>query len=327
VDAHLLGCARCRGELEEIRAGAESLKALSLAMAPDGLWRAIEAGMDQPEPRRAPMLQWRLAAGLAGVAALLLAVWWSIERPTGEHWDVMPLAGAPILDSTRIDSTAKIAGGGSIETDGASRARIQVGAIGTVDVEPNSQVTVITADPREHRLALRSGEIVAKISAPPRLFFVETASVTAVDLGCEYTLQCDRSGSGMLRVQAGWVLLERDGRESLVPAGASCATRPDEGPGSPYFEDASPSFIEALETFDFGGGGENALTVILTAARTRDTLTLWHLLSRVSAEDRVRVYERMAVLAPPPAGVSREKALDLNPETLTRWREELAWIW
>jgi hypothetical protein len=56
-------------------------------------------------------------------------------------------------------------------------------------------------------------------------------------------------------------------------------------------------------------------------------LTLWHLLSRVEGPDRARIFDRMVALTPLPAGVSREKALALDRETLTRWREELAWGW
>ena len=43
--------------------------------------------------------------------------------------------------------------------------------------------------------------------------------------------------------------------------------------------------------------------------------------------DRERVYLRMAALTPVPATVSREQALKLDPDTLTRWKEELAWTW
>jgi hypothetical protein len=59
----------------------------------------------------------------------------------------------------------------------------------------------------------------------------------------------------------------------------------------------------------------------------RDTLTLWHLLSRVDASQRGRIYDRIAALAEPPATVSREKAVALDAATLKHWREELAWKW
>jgi hypothetical protein len=178
---------------------------------------------------------------------------------------------------------------------------------------------VVTARPGEHRLALARGEIRAKISAAPKLFFVDTASGTAVDLGCEYTLKTDEDGLGLLRVTKGWVSFEWKGLESLVPAGASCRTHPHVGPGIPYFDDAPESMKQALESL--------ALDIILADARARDTLTLWHLLTRVEMEDRARVYDRMASLTPVPAGVSREQALKLDPETLRRWKEELAWTW
>jgi hypothetical protein len=140
-------------------------------------------------------------------------------------------------------------------------------------------------------------------------------------MGCEYTLNMDGDGFGLLRVTKGWVSFEWKGLESLVPAGASCRTRPQVGPGIPYFDDAPEDLKQALE------GGNDALSVILSASRVRDTLTLWHLLSRVEAGDRERVYDRIAALAPVPAGVSREQALKLDPETLNRWKEDLAWTW
>src|SRR5204862_6898290 len=128
-----------------------------------------------------------------------------------------------------------------IETDARSRATVKVGEIGSVEVTPNTRLRVVTARPGEHRLALARGEIRARISAPPKLFFVDTASGTAVDMGCEYALSADEEGSGVLRVTRGWVSFQWKGLESLVPAGASCRTRPQAGPDIPYFDDAPES--------------------------------------------------------------------------------------
>jgi len=126
----------------------------------------------------------------------------------------------------------------------------------------------------------------------------------------------------MLNVTRGWVAFQWKGLESLVPAGASCRTRPQSGPGIPYFDDASERLKESIEDIRPG-----SVSIILSESRIRDTLTLWHLLSRVEPPDRARVYDRIAALTPVPAGISREKALQLDPETLNRWREELAWTW
>jgi hypothetical protein len=102
-----------------------------------------------------------------------------------------------------------------------------------------------------------------------------------------------------------------------------CTTRPGKGPGIPYFEDASEAFQRALAVFESTG----ALDDMLPEARVRDTLTLWHLMSRVPEVDRLRVHDRITSLTPLPAGLSREKALELDAPTLKRWREELTWTW
>jgi hypothetical protein len=188
-------------------------------------------------------------------------------------------------------------------------------------------VRLVAASPTEHRLTLAHGEISATVTAPPRLFLVDTPSSTAVDLGCAYKIKTDESGDGVLRVTSGWVSLEWKGRESLVPAGADCRTHSGTGPGTPYFADAAESLQQALAAFDFRGGGREALATVLSTARVRDTLTLWHLLSRVDPADRVRVFDRMVELVPLPVGVSPQKALQLDAPTLKSWREELAWKW
>ena len=170
--------------------------------------------------------------------------------------------------------------------------------------------------------------MTAKISAPPRLFFVDTPAGTAVDLGCEYQIRCDRSGSGILNVSQGWVSFEWRGTESLVPAGASCRMRARIGPGTPWFNDAPKDLVEALERFDSNQNqAAPELDTILARSRPRDTLTLWNLLSRVEASERPRVYDRMVEFAPAPAGVIREEILKLNRSALTRWKDELAWTW
>jgi hypothetical protein len=59
----------------------------------------------------------------------------------------------------------------------------------------------------------------------------------------------------------------------------------------------------------------------------RDTLTLWNLLPRVSGADRELVYDRLAVLVPPPRGVTRAGVLGLNQQMLDEWKEELETRW
>lgn len=320
IASHLSTCEPCREAWARHRIAADALRQLPLVDAPPAIWAAIDAALDARAPGGAPRSRWAgrswwaaAAVVFAGVSAAMLLT----DRAA--PWDVV-----------RIDEAsqpARLAIGDWIETDATSVARIGIGEIGTVDVEPRTRLQLLAARPGEHRLHLAVGSISAEIVAPPRIFFVETPSSTVVDLGCAYTMQVDQDGAGMLRVTGGWAALEWEGRTSLVPAGASCPTRPRAGPGTPVFDDASERLREALVDFDFGPEPNLAIDAILSEARERDTLTLWHLMSRVDAGDRARVFDRIVALAPLPAGVDRDRALALDPDTMTRWREELAWTW
>jgi hypothetical protein len=300
----------------------EDLHKPPLIKAPDSIWASIEAQLDQPPkttPRRfQPALHWAVAVGVVVMAAVVIGgtVWYRARLPKA-GWDLVR------ADGTR----GKIAVGEWLQTGASSTATLTVGDIGTVQVEPNSRVRLLSARPGEQRLKLARGEISATVSAPPRLFFVDAPASTAVDLGCAYTMKADEAGNGLLRVTLGWVSLEWAGRESLVPAGASCRTRPQIGPGTPYFDDATPLLQTALDRIDFEGGESPALDQVLFESRVRDTLTLWHLLSRVSPALRQRVFNRMVDLVPLPKTVSPDRALQLDPDTLKIWREELAWKW
>jgi hypothetical protein len=259
------------------------------------------------------------AASLVLVAA---AAWFAHAlRPSG--WTVQSLAGAPTVAGERIDGPARLPVGETMTTDGASRARVDVGSIGVVDVEPNSRVRLLVSRLGEHRLALDRGQIRALIWAPPRLFFVNTPSSTAIDLGCAYTLKVDDRGWGHLSVESGWVAFQDRDRESFIPEKAMCATRPGVGPGTPYYEDVAPEIADALTILDFSPTQDvsrrAALETVLTLSRPKDALTLWHLLSRTTPEERGRVYDRLASLVPPPSGVTRAAVLRGERQALDAW--------
>ncbi|MDQ5846828.1 MAG: FecR domain-containing protein [Acidobacteriota bacterium] len=344
VAEHLIACKRCRGDLDEIKLGVKLAERLPQLSAPDSLWHELQARMTADlnearvaKPKRSPFAFTVWRPTFAGVAAgLLLAVglWavWIYTREARPFWEVARLNGAPTIGLAPIGQTGRLAVGQWLETDNSSRAQIDVGSIGSVEIDPNTRVRLVETKATEHRLELERGRMSAHIWAPPRLFFVDTPSAVAADLGCAYTLEVDDAGAGLLHVTSGWVALQLKDRESMVPAGATCATRPGIGPGTPYFDDASQLFRQALATFDFEPESQDSsntasLDLILKEARPRDTLTLWHLLERVEESARERIYDRMAVLTPPPDGVTREGVLQLDEQMLQQWKDKLVNTW
>jgi hypothetical protein len=269
----------------------------------------------------------RFAAAAVVLFALVFGAHFSlrlVRSPgSGDGWDVATLQGSPQVGSQILSgdhATGKLEVGQTLVTNSDSRALISDRNLGEIKVDPNSRVRLLETGEQRKRIQLEVGTIHAAIWAPAGQFVVDTPSAVAVDLGCAYTLQVAPDGSGTIRTTLGWVGFRLNGRDSFIPAGAMCSTRPGSGPGIPYFEDASPSFRDAIARFDSSPRNsqdrEDALAEILSLARARDALSLWHLLSRTEGTARGRVYDHLASLAPPPLGVAREGILSLDPQML-----------
>jgi ferric-dicitrate binding protein FerR (iron transport regulator) len=263
---------------------------------------------------------------IAAAFALLLGSIWLLRALAGRaQWTIAGLEGSPRIDGKIAERNDRWKIGQSLETNGTSRVKLRVDGLGEIEVGPNASLVLLQADATQQQIRLVRGTIRAAVTAPPYVFLVRTPGAYAMDMGCAYTLQVTDAGLSILRVTVGWVDLQHGFRQSLVPAGAAAESRPGVGPGAPYFEDSSERFQDALETVNFdledSQARAHALTVLLAEARTRDAFTLLNLFRRVDAEDRGRLYDRLAVLLPPPAGVTRQNAVD--GEDMSAWWDKL----
>jgi hypothetical protein len=280
------------------------------------------AGTRRESPRHVLFL---IAASLvAAVGAALTVAFSAAPRPA---WEVSTLEGTPTIADTGIDRSGSLPVGEWLETGASARARIDVGGVGRVDLAPHSRIRLTSMAEGNLRLRLARGTMHAIIWAPPGQFFVDTPSSTAIDLGCAYTLHVADDGAGIVEVDSGWVGFQWRGKESFIPAGAICATRPGIGPGTPHFPAVSPAFETALGRLDFeitnASDRANAVSTILAEARPADAVTLWHLLQRVEPGERDRVFDRLAAFVPPPPGVTHEGVRAGRREMLDRWWDEL----
>jgi ferric-dicitrate binding protein FerR (iron transport regulator) len=240
------------------------------------------------------------------------------SRPVG--WTLVALAAAAMAFAV-LQSRSRVDPGVAVSIDGrtarlrpgewmepASDAAIHLEGLGVVTVAAGSRVGLADV-PGTRRLSLEHGALDARVTAPPRLFVVDTPSTAAVDLGCAYHLEVDDSGrTTWLTVTLGAVSLEGHQLTSVVLAGATATSRSGFGPGIPRWVDAPPDLVDALDAFDRGG---HDIPSILSHARPKDALSLWHLVQRVDASER----RPIATLLDPGAV---NALVRLDPQTLQR---------
>jgi hypothetical protein len=258
-------------------------------------------------PKR-PRIWWAAAAAVALAAAGLSQLAAPGARNTG--WQVTNLEGAARMGDGSAAVAMQVRAGQILRTSGGSQISLQDDDVGKIDLGPNSELRAAT----DRKVLLQRGMLHAFIWAPPREFVVDMPGARAVDLGCEYTLNVDDAGNGLLKVSLGWVAFQFGDRESFIPAGAECVTHKRGGPEIPYYADSSDGFREALHGFERGDG--TALGRILATAGPRDGLTLWHLLTRVPERDRGAVFDRFAGLVTLPPEVSRAGVLRRDAHAL-----------
>ena len=328
VESHLRECAKCRDAHDEIRFGMRLASQLSPSNAPASIWNEIQHAGIARRPRRALFPLGLAAAGIA--AALIVGIFlngYVADRPS---WEVAAVRGYARIGSVEVQGAGRLREGQSLQTGPGSEADLQIANIGQLTLDPNTRIRLLVTRADEHRIALDRGKVTARTLAPPRLFIVDTPSATAVDLGCAYTLEVQDDGSDLLHVTLGLVALQHKNRETIVPAGAFCRTRKGVGAGTPFFEDASMKLKKALSAIDIlkeGPGRTAMLDIVLSESRIRDGLTLWHLIPRLDAQSRGRIYDRLAQLLPPPPEVTRDGIIALNPQMLDAWKQVVSQLW
>ena len=301
-------------------------RVLGTLAAPDASAPDLSFARTAPRRRRAFVMAGAMTA-LAASVLLIIGFPRRAVNSAGPAFQVTRLEGTPTIASRPIVDQGELHAGSWLETDSQAKATIEVASVGRIEIEPGTRIGLLTNRATQHRLQLTQGTIHAFIWAPPGRFVVDTPASTAVDLGCAYTLTVDAAGIGHVKVTTGWVGFEWKGRESFIPAGASCRTYPGLGPGTPYFDDTSARFQAAIEELDLSRGSAETrqaeLDRVLADARARDGVTLWHLLSRGDPSQRGRVFDRLSEFVPPPAGVTRAGVLAGQRQMLDDWWDAL----
>ena len=276
-----------------------------------------------PLRRRTPrrrMARWPAVAVLAAASVLLMVMSWRGSR----DWSVQTLYGGGIQQSLQLAGPAPLPGS-MIRTDSVSAARLRLGRLGTVDLDPASELRVTGVGGNAATLYLARGTMHARIWAPPRNFVVRTSGATATDLGCVYSLTADSAGNGVLAVTQGAVALSFGQATTLVMAGMAAKLYEDARTGAPYPLDAPPAYQRAVLAADRGRITQETLSAIAAARGVGPAVTLVHLLPHVPSELQSLARRTIAgMVSPPDSGMLLQ---ELDGAALAAWTERIHTAW
>jgi len=222
--------------------------------------------------------------------------------------------GSATCGGSAVASAGTLPVGAWLETHDHTVAALKVADIGELTVFGDSKLRVVATNATTQHLELARGHVHARVSAPPRLFVVDTPAATAVDLGCQYDLTVDEHGRTHLRVTVGAVSLEDKHGVVYVPATFEVAMTPG-ALGTPTSIDAPPDLQDAVSSFDRGGPAAS----LIAAATSRDRVTLWNAINRRTGADRAALVAKLESLAPLPDPALHAKVLAGEADAMDIW--------
>jgi hypothetical protein len=200
----------------------------------------------------------------------------------------------------------------------STSTRVRIARIGWMDIAGQSAVTLLSTRSNDHRLSMSAGRVHVSVWAPPRSVALRTPSGNVTDLGCEFIVNADEKRTSV-DVVSGWVQLDNEVGDVVVPGGATSEMRRSRRPSVPVFRTATPPFREAMRQLDDRTDApSSALGVVLQQARRRDVFTLLILAMRRPAE-RDAIVTRAAQLMPP-----RDETIVLRAR---RGDDGAVWTW
>jgi len=265
-------------------------------------------------------LKRKISFGLTALVFLVLIIIWIVS--SSGNWKVIRSEGLVKINSDVITGTGKLASGDLMEVAVASTAEVNIPAIGTINA---FEYTNLSRGDKNNSAKLIKGRIDCNFTNSKEYFNLQVSGITISDLylGNRYSVTLDKSGSGKITVDLGWLVLKDGKNEVLVPRNYSANILNGAGDGLPYHKSSSPELIDAINKFSFNSGDELSINKIISLASTQDAVTLWNLFKQVPYPVRLTIFQKLNEQAPLPSNINQEDLLNLKEEPMKAWLEEI----
>jgi hypothetical protein len=360
MDKHIANCDSCKKYLQETeslikKTGAMPQDVFTLSVQKKtGLWNSIESKIDKNKYIKEKSVndgsyqtentgknnffhKYRyIISGLAAVVVLGFIVYGvknlklendrlTLQSTFGleNYWKVSNIQGNSFIGNSSMSSNDSIKEGQWIQTNNNSRAELIVANIGKVIIEPNSKIVFVKGADGNNRIMIEYGTINTTMNPNTRSFFVEMPSAVATDNGGSYTMTVDSTGDGLVYVRTGKVEIASPNRDAIIPAGSLVLTKRNIGVGTPFNENSTAKFKNALFNYDFGNCNDACVKTLLNSAKMSDAVTLVNLIPTVNKEYSDQVYTKLANFVPPPTPIHADSIPFINEEEINKWIDKI----
>lgn len=360
LDEHIAGCDNCRSYMQKTESLLKNInslspKALNLSVQKKNeIWNSVESKIDTNKYKKENPVQtenitdeidsknnflYRFRYFISGIAAVIVLgfIIYGVknlnlnnDRLTQQstfglesYWKVSNIQGNSLIGNSTMSSNDSIKEGEWIQTNNDSRAELIVANIGKVIIEPNSKVVFVKGTDGNNRIMVEYGTINTVMNPNSRSFFVEMPTAVATVNGGSYTMTVDSTGDGLVYVRSGKVEIASPNRDAIIPAGSLVLTKRDIGVGTPFAENSSAKFKNALFNYDFGNCNDGCVKTLLNNAKMSDAVTLVNLIPNVNKEYSDQVYAKLAAFVAPPKTVSADSIPYINEEELNQWIDKI----
>jgi|GEM_PF-2777700 len=238
-------------------------------------------------------------------------------------WEVISLAGKPSIKgnmrNVSIETSTSLDANEYLSTDNSSRAVIKIERTGEVYLNPNSSVKKCNGSAD---IIFLGGEVQVVKPKGTEPLKAEIHSVKIEDYkNGNYSAEINKNGA-MVYSTGSSLKLSSAGREVYLIPGHVIEIKPGGKLGIPYYQDASPEFVDALNNFVFDNKNDR-LNAILVLSERNDALSLFNVIPLVDNAEREMVINKLHSLINIPADINPRQISDLNEEDLRRWLDRI----
>jgi len=238
-------------------------------------------------------------------------------------WTISDHTGNYTLNNNANTAT-KLSNGDILSTISSSSVIISIPDVGKIKLLENTSLKRLDED---NAAQLIKGDVVVENSGALENFQLQIPSAIIEDFytGNNYNVSVDEESSSLIKISSGWLRVRTQLDESIFPQGYELKVNKERGMGLPYSSDSDPAYVFQLDEYIFNGKKLNVLGIVLSKSTVKDAITLWNLFKRVDEIQRDQVYTKLAELVPPPSALKKQELLNLNPEAIQIWLEEIEW--